>query len=362
MNEEISLYYTDGSSNKEYHAQLLVKDDGYVVNFQYGRRGAALQAGTKTAAPLPYEKAKKTYDKLVAEKMGKGYTPAESGVAFQDTGFSAVNTNNIPQLLNPVDESEISQLINDDGWGMQEKFDGKRGMAEINDGVVGSNRKGLQVALPVSVSTPLALCQAHTLIDGELIGEVFFAFDCLSNGNQNMRDKGYAERYAALEKIVSSINSSNIVLAYLAVGSANKRTLYENMKRNKREGVVFKKLDAPYVSGRPTSGGNQLKFKFVEMATCRVASVHASKRSVGVELMDETSKWIGVGNVTIPTNKIIPTVNDLVEIRYLYAYKGGSLYQPFFIGRRDDQDVSACVMTQLKYKSEGYAEESEDGQ
>lgn len=72
--EKISLFFTEGSSDKVYHAQLEPKNDGFVVNFQYGRRGATLQAGTKTADPLPYDKAKKIYDKLVAEKKGKGYT------------------------------------------------------------------------------------------------------------------------------------------------------------------------------------------------------------------------------------------------------------------------------------------------
>lgn len=46
-----------------------------------------------------------------------------------------------------------------------------------------------------------------------------------------------------------------------------------------------------------------------------------------------------------------------VEIRYLYAYKGGSLYQPAFLGERDDIPAEECVLSQLKYKPEGCSAE-----
>jgi len=45
-------------------------------------------------------------------------------------------------------------------------------------------------------------------------------------------------------------------------------------------------------------------------------------------------------------------VSDVIEVKYLYAYKGGSLYQPSFISIRDDVLVSNCLISQLKYKSE----------
>lgn len=68
--------------------------------------------------------------------------------------------------------------------------------------------------------------------------------------------------------------------------------------------------------------------------------------------MDTDAKAVGVGSVTIPTNKAIPAPGALAEIRYLYAYKGGSLYQPAYLGERDDLDPADCTLGQLKYKSE----------
>jgi bifunctional non-homologous end joining protein LigD len=63
--------------------------------------------------------------------------------------------------------------------------------------------------------------------------------------------------------------------------------------------------------------------------------------------------------VTIPPNQAIPAVGAIVEIRYLYAFRGGSVYQPVYIGERDDIDASACVADQLKFKRE---ESDDDGE
>jgi bifunctional non-homologous end joining protein LigD len=83
--QSIFLHYQDLRSDKVYNVQLGRADGGYVVNFQYGRRGSSLQSGTKTPEPAPYAQALKVYDKLVAEKTSKGYQEINSGTAYQNT-------------------------------------------------------------------------------------------------------------------------------------------------------------------------------------------------------------------------------------------------------------------------------------
>ena len=78
---------------------------------------------------------------------------------------------------------------------------------------------------------------------------------------------------------------------------------------------------------------------------------NAAQQAMALALLDG-QKRIAVGNVTIPPNAAVPVAGEVIEARYLYAYKGGSLYQPVFIGVRDDIDASACTMTQLKFKPE----------
>ena len=99
--------------------------------------------------------------------------------------------------------------------------------------------------------------------------------------------------------------------------------------------MVFKHTDAPYIAGRPASGGTQLKYKFCETASFIVGKVNA-KRSVSL-LLFEGDKIKAAGNVTIPPNHEVPTTGQVVECRYLYAFReSGSIYQPVFLGPRED--------------------------
>jgi bifunctional non-homologous end joining protein LigD len=124
-----------------------------------------------------------------------------------------------------------------------------------------------------------------------------------------------------------------------AYGSAEKLALYQELKAKGAEGVIFKRLDASYVPGRPESGGVLLKFKFYSAVTCTVIDVNA-KRSVRLAVgQSGVGGNVGVGNVTIPPNHSIPEPGQIVDVRYLYAYPGGSLYQPTYLGIRTDKDV-----------------------
>jgi len=69
--ENITLFFKQERADKVYKAALEEKDSQYIVNFAYGRRGSTLKTGTKTQTPVPYEKAKKIYDKLVRDKSAK---------------------------------------------------------------------------------------------------------------------------------------------------------------------------------------------------------------------------------------------------------------------------------------------------
>ncbi|MCC3406842.1 MAG: WGR domain-containing protein [Microcoleus sp. PH2017_10_PVI_O_A] len=74
-----ALYFQDGRSDKVYEVDLCQAGENlYSVNFRYGRRGANLKEGTKTDTPVPLAQAEKVFDKLVAEKVKKGYQEAAS--------------------------------------------------------------------------------------------------------------------------------------------------------------------------------------------------------------------------------------------------------------------------------------------
>jgi len=123
------------------------------------------------------------------------------------------------------------------------------------------------------------------------------------------------------------------------------------LREENREGIVFKRLDAPYTPGKPNSGGPQLKFKFVATLSAIVAKVN-TRRSVEISLLKGRS-LISCGNVTIPANHDIPKTGMVVEVRYLYAHRGSSaLFQPVYLGPRDDVPAGECLASQLKFKAE----------
>lgn len=355
--KQISLYYKDGSSDKVYHAQIEEKDGGYLVNFQYGRRGSTLTAGSKTKDAVDWEKAEKTFNALVKEKMSKGYTEGQSGAVFQSTLLEERVTGIVPQLLNNVKtDEELEMLFTDEQWFMQEKFDGRRLMIKKDDECVAINKKGLSILIPEVVAEIVKAVPHQIVTDGEIIGEKYYIFDILEFKKEDLRTTGAKNRYEILKTIPEL--QDHVVPAFF--NEAEKRAAFAELKEKEKEGAVFKKEESNYVSGRPASGGNQLKYKFWASATVKVIKQHKTKRSVTVAVYDN-DKEIDMGNVTIPANYDIPAVGSLVEVIYLYCHagEGGKLYQSKYKGIRDDQDLSDCNYAQIKFKAPSDEEDDE---
>ena len=80
---QTKLHFQQGNSDKVYEVDLCEAGEGeFLVNYRYGRRGAALREGTKTAFPMSRAKAEGIFESLMTEKTGKGYRITEgSGMA-----------------------------------------------------------------------------------------------------------------------------------------------------------------------------------------------------------------------------------------------------------------------------------------
>ena len=128
------------------------------------------------------------------------------------------------------------------------------------------------------------------------------------------------------------------------VGTEAKTAAYHRLQATGKEGVVFKRAEAPYQVGRPTTGGSQIKYKFYSTCSAVVGAIN-QQRSIGLLL-----EGVSVGNVTISSNFEVPKVGDVVEVRYLYYNPKGALYQPCYLGVRDDVEEQECTLTQLKHK------------
>lgn len=365
MDERYDLYYQQAGSDKVYIVAMTEHQPGhYDVICYYGRRGSTLNKAVKTASPLSRAGAAAVFDRCVKEKLKKGYqrstVPLASipglGTSLSSAARPAASPSPemepiiLPQLLNAVrDDAQLEELILDPDWWAQEKKDGERRLASNAGGKwFGINKKGKSVQLPASVERNLAEnFAADTLLDGELIGDVYHVFDVLRWAGHDLTGTPVDHRASYLARIACS---PSIVAVPYWQSEDGKRTLLANVRQAGGEGVVFKRFSAAYTPGRPNSGGDQLKHKFVESATVVVAKLNATKRSVAIGGFDDDGHMHNLGNVTIPPNHEIPSKGDIVEVRYLYAYKGGSLYQPVYLGKRSDQDANDCSLSQLKYK------------
>ena len=340
----VELGYRGGSSDKVYRACVESDGDGFMVNFAYGRRASSLASGTKTQEPVSMDEAMAIFEKLVRSKTAKGYRPlgqpaggGRSGIGInmaevrQDTGLRA-------QLLNPITEDEAEQYLAHPHWCAQEKYDGKRVLiGKAGNQIVAANRNGMSTGFPTVLAVQLAGMSGDFVIDGECVGDRFYAFDLLEHEGRDWRQSAYMDRLQALRAQFGNLGGS-IVVAETVMGDG-KRRLMDQLRMARKEGLVLKNMRAPWQAGRPANQGNALKLKFWSSCSCVVGRVN-EKRSVELALDS-----VSIGNVTIPPNHEIPVAGQVVEVRYLYVNGvGGSLYQPVYLGTRDDVLVAECTV------------------
>ncbi len=353
--ESTSLHYREGSSDKIYHAAIEPKDDGYVVTFAYGRRGSTLATGTKTEQAVPLATATTLFNKLVASKVAKGYKPdGDAQAPYVQSGQEGSDTGIRCQLLNAVDIDGLSLLLGDNRHWLQEKHDGRRMLVRKHgEEVTGINRRGLVIAIPEPVRQAVLKLPTDALIDGEAVGDTLHAFDLLELAGSDIRPRPYRSRHADLLILLKDGNP-NLRPVEAFKSPVEKLKAFENLKQAGKEGVVLKDSKAAFTAGRPASAGSQLKFKFVESASF-IVTAHNAKRSVSLGLFDG-GELVGAGNVTIPPNHEIPQMGSVVEVRYLYAFpESGLIYQPVYVGGRNDIRTDECSIHQLKYKTTTWA-------
>lgn len=360
--ESTLLFYTNEKSDKIYKAILLKQKDGWAVNYEYGKRNSKLKAATKTTSPLSYEEAQKIYNSLIKAKKSKGYTEDASGDTYSDSELFKLKCDFIPQLLNAVREDEIKNAIRD--WSsifLQTKHDGeRRGIMITKTEIKATNRKGLLTNINPSIHNALLKQIAHmqnTIIDCEDLGNEIVVFDILQYKNTKVSVFPFNDRANYLHKLQEDfvkMGINNIISCDIPREAKSIDDIGQFVKKAKSknvEGVVLRNGSAKYCAGRPASGGPALKLKFVERATLKVSAVSNNKRSISIQVFDQAG-WVGVGKCSIPSNMEIPKINQLVEIEYLYAYQGGSLFQPIYKGLRNDLEDDAAIMSQLKFKSD----------
>lgn len=361
----VSLFNREGGADKQYTLWIEPSGDGFLIQTQWGPRGGWVQSACKTPAPVPMAKAQAVYDKLIKEKKAKGYVAGEDAPAFSQTE-GAVDTGIRPMLLTPATEDDLQQFIEDDAWVGQEKLNGKRIMLKIENGkVTGVNRRGLECPIPEVISESLKTFESKAVLDGELIGDVYHAFDLLELVG-DWRATRFGKRHDALLEHFAGLK--NVRLVPRVFGMVEKTFLASDLRIRRKEGVVFKLLGGCYEPGRRENLKKAIavKIKFYAEIAARVLGWHKAKKSIEVGAYDpETKKMVSIGWVTVPAkyeDQIKGGVGGMVRVRYLYATPGKQLYQAQLDPTADGSVLAdtglADPITSLKYEGKGEEDES----
>lgn len=361
--KKITLSCKEGGSSKQYTLWLQEEKGGWTVQFQYGPIGGWVKDGTKTPKPVPFADAEKIYSKLMTEKKVKGYAEGEDAPAFSQTA-GAVDSGLRPMLLTPDDESNVDKYISDDDWIAQQKINGKRVMVKATaDGVIGVNRRGLECPIPEEVR--LAFKGVVGVFDGELIGTEYHVFDVLAAEAGELRSQGIETRETEGHAVLRE--SKSVVWVPTIHGRSAKRTLYERLKKGRKEGIVFKRLDVPYEPGRRDDLKKAIcvKVKFWAEGNFSVIDWNGDKQSVSIAALG-AGKEVRVGSVAVPSkysDQVAP--GKVLRVRYLYATANDILYQPKLdptddgVVTRDVNAEDVCITKVSELKHEG-KEESDD--
>ena len=369
---EILLRCQEGTADKEYRIQTVEAADGtFAVLAANCRRGQAWVDQGAKAQGVGRDVADKKAASLAKSKVGKGYQVVSAG----GTGVALVQASKAdpaeplvrPQLLCPIQPEEADPYLDSWDWTMEEKHDGHRQTArKVAQAISAYNKKGTPVSLDGDVAQAVGTFSGDALMDGEQVRSRYSVFDLMELNGRDLRPMPYLQRRAFLEALVASGSQSLVEVVPTMNDPALKRAELERLRKAGAEGVVFKRIHPLYQPGRPASGGDQVKLKFYETLSVVVLAVN-DKRSVqmGVypapadhpraagmppKFQGPAEVVIPVGNVTIPANHTIPKVGTIAEIRYLYAYPNGSIYQPTHLGERTDVDAPECHAAQLKFR------------
>ncbi|HEX3397946.1 MAG TPA: DNA ligase D [Steroidobacteraceae bacterium] len=251
-------------------------------------------ADGKGRRPKPFMLATTAPGKADAVWLGKGAeereasavesAPLESAATATATSPTAAKTakaarakpvtvKTVPKFIEPQLAKLAGRPPDLAGWGHEIKFDGYRAQLRVENGkAVMRTRTGLDWTDRFSAVAKDADAFADCIIDGEIVALdkhqlpnfgalqaalsaeksdelVFYAFDLLFEGHEDLRTLALSERKARLEKFLGEQSPSSRI-RYVSHLQSNAEAVLASACKIGLEGIISKKLDAPYSSGR----------------------------------------------------------------------------------------------------------------
>lgn len=259
------------------------------------------------------------------------------------------------QLATTVDNLRLAKIyVQSPDWWAEQKIDGQRFIVRVANGNVRAfNRKGVEMTIPQPVLADFSdgtFDSKRWTFDGELLDGELYIFDLLE-AVEDYCDMPYQKRREKLENIFSLWTPDHCHLLPVAKTEEQKAELVISLVRERAEGAMFKQRSACYVPGKRVDAVK--KMKIVETADVVVMELQREGKplAVTVGMMSPAGELVEVCGCKVP-EAVAATleVNDVIEVRYLYATKDNKLTQPVFLRVRTDKTPEECVMD-MKYAS-----------
>lgn len=264
-----------------------------------------------------------------------------------------------PQLAHTLSNSD--SLLADDGWWMEQKFDGDRLLLVYEDGKIPSaiTRKGEPAVLPKSANLDMKspihhLHRGTTILDCELMEHgAVYVFDIPMIRGVNLCGLEYRRRRELLENLFESFHPAGFVLVDVFRTTDEKQEAFQGIRNNGDEGVIFKKLDSKYRFDYRSKGW--IKHKFYKTCSAIVTELNRENKpeSVTICVIDNGS-YHEISGCKIPSRyqeELGITVGDVIEVRYLSLTPDNKVTQPIFIRKRRDIEPSEATLERLVNES-----------
>jgi bifunctional non-homologous end joining protein LigD len=196
----------------------------------------------------------------------------------------ARKVSDIPDFVAPQLATAVQRPPSGDGWGHEIKFDGYRVQLRVEGGhVTLKTRRGLNWTDKFAAIAKEASALPDLLIDGEIVALnhngvpnfsslqaaiaeektdtlMYFAFDLLFADGMDLRRLPLNERKARLKDLLEGRKGRAEAIRYVEHFETDGKAMAESALKLSLEGIVSKKLSAPYRSGR-TESWTKLKLR-----------------------------------------------------------------------------------------------------
>ena len=217
---------------------------------------------------------------LAADKRAKGSAKAKAvpaKISAKTKAKAAGSDGPMPDFIAPQLCSIVDRPSGAAGWVHEIKFDGYRVQLRIEKGnATLKTRKGLDWTQKFAAIAKAAKHLPDAIIDGEVValddhgspdfaalqaalseGEtdqlIFFAFDLLFDGTEDWRRQPLSQRKDRLRNLMADIGEDDALIRYVEHFETGGEAVLQSACKLSLEGIVSKKIDAAYVSGRSDS-------------------------------------------------------------------------------------------------------------